>query len=257
MNTIIDFHFHSKITSSASFDSMEFLKKISEAKSQGLNALVLTEHCEAHDVLGAYAWLRHNFEYKSDCYELRNELAGFKVFTGLEIKTRKGVDIIVVSGRDTIENLIQSVHATNAKEKISLAQLNELCDKIKAESIIRILPHPFRVEQAILNVDKRFFGEFDAVELNAKDLEKFGREKCMKDVEQLAKELRLSIVAGSDTHQFFQAGTIRNVFQGVCNNVTELKQQIKQGNYEIKINLELETRVRVAQYIKKIKTDKE
>jgi len=105
---VIDFHFHSKLTSGIDFDSVKFIEKLVEAKNAGLTAIVLTEHCHAN-MLGAYKWLSENYKYVDDHYELDGELDGFKIFTGVEVSTNEGQDVIIISNREKIEILIDKI----------------------------------------------------------------------------------------------------------------------------------------------------
>jgi len=118
--------------------------------------------------------------------------------------------------------------------------------------MIIILAHPFRIEGVLSNLDKKLLKSFTAVELNARDLYQRGRTKCQREVEQLAQELSVPIVAGSDTHQLFQSGSIKNIFKHNCKTIKELKQEIELGDFKKELSNELELRVRVARYIKKM-----
>ena len=243
---VIDFHVHGKITSNFPFDKDGFLEKVNEAKREGMDSLALTEHSNALNFIEAYNFLKNNFEYLNDYYNVN----GVKVFTGVEITTNEKLDILFIGNREKILDFNQKI--LNIKGEQEFICINNLFDIVNQEELLVILAHPFRKHEKFPEIDRNIFEKIDAVEFNARDLYEKDIDNMKEKVKELSKKLNIPITGGSDSHYFLQIGSIKNVFDKDCNTITELKEQIKLNNYKVIISEELTIRVRASKIIKKI-----
>ncbi|MCL2570350.1 MAG: PHP domain-containing protein [Firmicutes bacterium] len=241
MSLIIDFHVHGKLKSSFPFCEKAFYEKIKEAKGAGLNAFALSDHSHAVDFLEKSDYMYKNYELVDDCFIVD----GFKIFSGVEITTKEELDIVVIANPSFIRELQPKV-----PKGISLANLIMLLPH--GNDILIFLAHPFRNHSDFPTVDKKTFLNFDAVELNATDLATFGESENRQQVENLANELKLKIVGGSDTHFSIQCGSIRNVFEKDITKIRDLKGEIFAYSFTIEIDATLTTRVKSAAIIKEL-----
>ena len=76
---------------------------------------------------------------------------------------------------------------------------------------LKIGAHPFRIKTPLKHIDHDLLAQLDAFDLNATDIYRQGIE-VREEVEGLAQELNLAVVAGSDTHHQLQYGSVYNVF---------------------------------------------
>ena len=243
---IIDFHVHGKITNTYPFDKEKFLLTINEAKEQGIDSLVLTEHCHAENFIEGYEFLEANYKFKYDYYDLD----GFKVFYGMEVTTEQMLDILIIGKpKSIIELRKEIVIFLNGKKFIDI---NDLFKIIKPDEFLIILAHPYRKHIEFPDIESNVFNKIDAIEFNAKDLYKNGIETMKEKVSKLAYRLNLSIVCGSDTHHFIQMSSIKNIFNKECKTIQQIKEEIKLKNYNTEVSSELNIRVRSAIIIKKL-----
>lgn len=242
---IIDFHVHGKITSSFPFDEEKFLLTVNKARENGLNALVLTEHLHAKNFLEAYEFLKSKYNRIEDYYDLE----GFKVFCGMEVTTKQDLDILIIGKVELVLKLGEKIlDNLNGDEYIDINNLFKL--DISDELLI-ILAHPFREHMELPSLEKCVLERLDAVELNSKDIFKFGLDEMKHKVTKLAEDLKCPITVGSDTHYFIQMSTAKNILSKNCNTVKEIKEEIKLENYNIDFSSDLDIRVEKAIAIKK------
>jgi len=243
---VIDFHIHGKLSSKINFDEEEFLRKVNEAKQEGLDTLVLTEHSHADNFTEAYSFLDNNFKYVHDYYNVN----GVKIFTGVEVTTDEKLDILFVGERDRILEFNKKI--LNEREKQEFIKIDDLFNLLSDESFLVILAHPYRKHEEFPNINKDILDRIDAIEFNAKDLYNSGIEEMKYEVIKLSKVLNKSITGGSDSHYYLQIGSIKNKFNIDCNTVKELREQIRLNNYIVEISNDLSIRVRASKIIKKL-----
>ena len=175
---------------------------------------------------------------------------GFKVFVGVEVTTIEDLDIIIIGERDHVRNLRdQSEMIKGNKMNIGLKALMDLCDPINS---LIIIAHPYRDYDVFPKISKTLIKKFDAIELNAIDLQNKGEQQTKENVHKLSKELKLPIVCGSDSHHSIQSGSVKNKFSNKCLTIKDLKQQIKLGNFSIELSPALRVRVKCGAMIKRI-----
>lgn len=243
---VIDFHIHGKITSVFPFDEEKFLSTINEAKENGLDSLAITEHCGANNFLDGYNFLNSNYNRIDDYYDLN----GFKIFYGMEVTTKQDLDILFIGQAEIVLELRKKINdKLNYNEHIDI---NDLFNLDISEELLIILAHPYREHSMFPELNNNIINRIDAVELNSKDLYKFGKKQMQEKVSKLAERLELPITSGSDSHHFMQVSTAKNIFNKDCDTVKEIKDEIKKGNYKIEFSADLNVRVRSAIIIKKL-----
>jgi len=243
---IIDFHVHGKITSKLPFDEERFLLIINEAKENGLDGLVVTEHLGADNFLEGYEFLKLNYNRVEDYYNID----GFKVFYGMEVTTKQNLDVLIIGNPELVlsfrDKIISDLKVNKYMDIKDLFNLNI------TDELLVILAHPYRDYIEFPKLDNFIIGRLDAIELNSKDCYKQGKEEMISKINDLSKKLNLPITSGSDTHHFMQVSTAQNIFNKNCNTIKEIKEEIKLGNYSINLTNELNVRVKSAIIIKKL-----
>ena len=248
---VIDFHVHGKITKTAAFNEENLLQCINEGKSEGIEGFALTEHCHANNFFEAYNFLETNYKYVNNYYDVN----GFKVFIGAEITTREinsnqKIDILIIGERSYILELRNKVmNNSSEQEFIELEKLFSLCN---TNEVLVILAHPYRRSNEFPNLSLMVLDRIDALELNATDLHKHGIDEMKNKVIELSKKLNKKIIGGSDSHHFIQFGSIKNKFNQDCQNIKELKAQIRIDDYNVEISPNLSIRVKSQKIIKKL-----
>lgn len=244
----IDFHVHSKITSSFQFDPRYMDEYTDECKMLGIDAFAISEHCHANNFEEAYKYIDSKYVKENDYYLVN----GIKVFTGIEITTLEKFDVVVVSNLDNIFELKRKVDNILIGENYSYIPIEKLVNLINAEVSIVILAHPYRRFEIFPDINANVFNKFDAVEINATDLFKFGIEEMKKRIEKLSKELNKSITEGSDAHYPLQIGSVYSDILGNYTEIIKIKEQIAKGNIKFGIANEFRTKVKGARAVKKI-----
>lgn len=243
---IIDFHVHGKITNTFPFDEEKFLLTIKEAREYGLDSLAITEHCGANNFLEGYMFLNSNYNSIKDYYDID----GFKVFYGMEVTTKQDLDILFIGKTELVLELREKINSNLNNDQY--IDINELFKLDISDDLLIILAHPYRDHIQFPKLEKHIINRLDALELNSKDIYKTGYEEMKEKISKLAGEFRLPITAGSDTHYFIQISTAKNIFNGNCNTIKEIKEEIKQRNYNIEFSKDLEARVKKAIINKKL-----
>lgn len=242
----IDFHVHGKITSTFPFEKEKFLLTIKEARECGLDSLAITEHCSANNFLDGYKFLSSNYNRIEDYYDID----GFKVFYGMEVTTKQDLDILFIGKTELVLELREKINNNFKSDKY--IDINDLFKLDISDELLIILAHPYRDHIQLPKLEENVINQLDALELNSKDVYKTGYDEMKDKVSKLAEEFRLPITVGSDTHYFIQVSTAKNIFNKNCNTVKEIKEQIKQRNYNIEFSKDLNDRVKEAIIRKKL-----
>ena len=109
-------------------------------------------------------------------------------------------------------------------------EINELNRIAKEKNMLIIGAHPFRKKHPLYTYDRLYVTGLDAVELNGKDI-------LLKDkMYEYAEDLNMPIVAGSDAHTVFQLGTVKTHIEKECKTAMELKEEIINNRFNIKIS---------------------
>jgi hypothetical protein len=184
-----DLHIHTKY----SFDS-------------SINPKSLVDQLYSHESIRVIAITDHNtFEGYHKVRELASPYPDVLVIPGIEIGTPLG-DLIVL-GTDEAPPLLRDV--------------NDVISFAKEKDCVVIVPHPYR-EYGLGNSAKLY--AVDAIEtLNGST-----SLHMNKLAENLAKEMGLPGVAGSDAHNIDQLWTVRNEIQASM-DVDEVLEAIRRG----------------------------
>ncbi|MDZ5782036.1 PHP domain-containing protein [Marinococcus luteus] len=240
----IDFHTHVNLSKTIAVTLEELLEKMDEAKQSGLDAIALTEHFNAVNFHEIYNMLDAHFPYTGDCYLVN----GVRVFPGIEIDVAENGHFLVIADRDHIRLIRKRLGGH--KEEGRFIPVHELTDFLKNLPVLKIAAHPFRVSTPWTHHEQAILNQFDAFDINGKDLYKYG-EMMKQQVEDFAARYHAPAVGGSDTHQFFQYGAVVNEFPE-CDTVKELKAALSSRNFHVTLSPALQTKVRAAKYIKKM-----
>lgn len=245
VNMKIDFHTHANLTKNIDFTTEEFIEKIGEARESGLDAIALTEHFNTDNFKDIYEQLDANFPYQGDYYDID----GFKVFTGIEIDIKEVGHILCIGNREDILKVYD--YLTPHIPDDNHVPFKELLNFVNDLELLKIGAHPFRKKTPLHHIDHELLAQLDAFDLNATDIYRQGID-IREEVEGLAKELNLPVVAGSDTHHHLQYGSVFNLFSESLSTASELKSAIVEGDYEIKISSCLHEKVKGARLVKKV-----
>lgn len=243
---IIDFHVHGKIKKSFPFDEDRFLLTINEAKENGLDSLAITEHFNSANFLEGYSFLKSNYTCIDDYYDVD----GFKVFYGMEVKTKQELEFLVIGNPELVLELRESIINNLNNEKY--LDINDLFKLDISDELLIILAHPYRNHIEFPELETNIIDKLDAIELNSKCIYKSGLQEMKEKVTKLSEKLKLPITGGSDTHHFIQVSTAKNIFSKNCNTIREIKEEIKKRNYKIEFSSDLKVRVKSAKIIKKL-----
>ncbi len=223
-----------------------FQEMMKEAKAAGLDAIALTEHFNTRKFMEVYDYLDTHYPYERDFYDVD----GLKVFPGMEVDVKEVGHILIISNRKTIVDLFNEL--VPHLEEENFIPFKELLDRAQSSETLIIGGHPFRPSTPLTQHDPNALKQLDALDLNGKDLHSIGIEENQEKVYGFAETLGLPVVAGSDTHQFLQYGSVVNQFQKNCSTIPELKQAIRSNEYTIHISSDLHLRVRSAALTKKL-----
>src|SRR5699024_6567113 len=240
----IDFHTHANLSKKIKISIESLEEKMKEAKASGLTALAITEHFNATNIFELYDMLQETYPYEKDYYKID----GMKVFCGIEVDVKEKGHFLVIGSRDDILNI--SYLLIPYHDKDSFIPVRDLIALLDDFNVLKIGAHPLRKSTPWHHHEPSVLKQFDAYDLNGKDL--FTDGLSMEErVQTFAEEYKIPVVGGSDTHQQFQYGSVFNVFPE-CDTIAELKETIRQGDYETKISPCLEVKVKAANQVKKM-----
>ena len=280
MSVTLDFHTHGKITGSFPFCEDNFYKTVAEAKFNGIDSLALTEHNRARNFEQAFEFLAANYDYTGEYYKVD----GIRVYTGTEVTTTEKYDILFVGRREAVFELRSGIMRESGGKHVlgtpALLGLREF------EDMAVILAHPFRGHDKsdILTNFSGLWERIDALEYNASDLcgsgfkamEKMGKvgkiEKMEKDVcgrapselfddgvrgmmakvDELAGEVGLPVIGGSDSHHYLKIGSIATVLKGNAESAADIKAQIRDRNFEVRLSGDMRVKGMAHGLVKKL-----
>lgn len=220
----IDLHVHSKITRKVDFNLKHFENMIKVAKLNGLTAIALTEHFDVINFKDVYEKIKEKYEYKYDYFDVN----GLKVFSGIEIDVKGNANLLVIGNLENVYELRDMFPEEISEE--DYIEINELNRIAKEKNMLIIGAHPFRKKHPLYTYDRLYVTGLDAVELNGKDI-------LLKDkMYEYAEDLNMPIVAGSDAHTIFQIGTVKTHIEKECKTAMELKEEIVNNRFNIKIS---------------------
>lgn len=246
----IDFHVHGKMTSRFPFKRDGFLLMVEEAKAGGLDALTITEHCNALKYNQGYEYLVKHHERVGDCFMVN----GIKVFYGMEVSTEEGLDILMIGTPEVVLKFRKLVRKNGNKERHNLIGVEKLFSLGVPDELLVILAHPLRKHEKLIALSENVINRLDAIETNVSDCYTFGVKENSKNIAKICAELNKPNTAGSDSHQFFQISCAYNELEKETTSVSEIKKMVVNREFKIAFSNELMLRVRAAKIIKKITT---
>ncbi|MDF2872333.1 MAG: hypothetical protein K0R05_3908 [Anaerocolumna sp.] len=241
---LIDFHTHGKLAKYLPFSADYTHWLFAEAKLSGLDALCLTEHFNTLGFEELYRYIADTFPKEGDSYLCD----GLRIFPGMEVDILEGGHTLVIG---TMEDIL-SLHTRLLPylEKGNFLAFKDLLSLIEEYPVIFGAAHPFRAGSNIPELPQELLSKFQFLDLNGKDI----AEDCdtaKSQVYSLASVLGLPVVAGSDTHQSFQYGSIYNDFQKECITVSALSDTLKERSYTCQISAKAAFQVKTAGLLKR------
>ncbi|GAE29597.1 PHP domain-containing protein [Alkalihalobacillus hemicellulosilyticus] len=240
----IDLHTHGKLSKKAEFTLEGFREHVLQAKENGLSGFALTEHFNTTNFEYIYDTLDAHYSYMSDYYDVE----GLRVFPGMEVDIQEVGHILLIGKRQDIKEINKFLVPYRAKE--SFIPFDSLIAFVRPYHVLKIGAHPFREAKGLAHLDKGHLKQLDALDLNATDLYHQGLKMKMELV-IFASELQLPVVAGSDTHQSLQFGSVYNDLREEVSTIQELKDVIMRNAYDIEISPCLKEKVKAARLVKK------
>ena len=244
----IDFHTHANLSKKITTSLEDFKEKMRAAKESGLTALAITEHFNSANILELYETLARELPYQADYYQIE----GLKVFCGLEVDVKETGHFLVIGTREDIFTIAQML--VDYQDEENFIPVKQLIDLLEGYNVLKIGAHQLRESTPWHHHDTAVLEQFDAFDLNGKDLYTYGSE-IEERVRSFANKYQIPVVGGSDTHQHLQYGSIVNTFPD-CETIDQLKQAIQVGNYTTKVSPHLAEKVKAANQVKRINKEK-
>jgi histidinol phosphatase-like PHP family hydrolase len=235
----IDLHTHAKWSKNIEFSYDYYLGMMREA-GKYLDAVALTEHFNTLNFQDMFAQLDKHCHYEGNYYVVE----GVKVFPGIEVDVLENGHILLIGARESI----LAVHSRLENHTVEgeFIKLEHLLDLSKEYDCVSIGAHPFREANPLYQVKPQLLARLDALDLNGRDLHHYG--KGMKEkVQSLAELIDLPVVAGSDTHQPLQFGSVFNRFEQACDTIEQLRAVLRRGAYDYQISEHFHQKVQLAE----------
>lgn len=241
----IDFHTHGKLAKKLPFSTVYTDWLFGEAKEAGLDALCLTEHFNTLQFEELYRYITARYDKEGDTVITEK---GVRIFAGMETDIAEGGHILCVGKVEEILEL--NARLDPFKEKGQFLPFEKLMQLFSKYDLIVGGGHPFREGGSIPKLPKEQLTALDFLDLNGKDIAE-DRRKTEEKTYGLAKELKIPVVSGSDTHQAVQYGCIRTKMRCEVNTIDALMAELKAGHYQIEISDYADFQVRTAGLLKK------
>ena len=236
----IDLHTHAKWSKNSEFSYDYFRNMMREAGENQLDAIALTEHFNTHRFYDIYDMLDRHCRYVEGYYVVE----GVKVFPGMEVDVDEKGHILLIGTRESIIKVRSRLEGhTTEGNYIEMEPLLDLSDE---HGCISIGAHPFRDLNPLNHMKREVLKRLDAFDLNGRDLHHYGLDMEGK-VSALAELIGLPVVAGSDTHQPLQFGSVYNQFEERCDTIDQLRNAIRLGAYDYHISQHLHLKVKSAE----------
>lgn len=241
----MDFHVHGLLSKRKDFNEEFFMNEIYFSKANGLNAIVLCEHFNAKDFLAIYEFLEKKYFYDGDRYIVDD----ISVFPAMEVSIKNKGHVILCGDRENIINIYKSL--SDFREKENFIELEELLDLAEVFDLLKIGAHPCRRGHKLCKHPNKLLKRLDALDLNGKDIFKKGVAVARDEVINLSQELGINIITGSDSHTPIQLGGIYTNLNKECTTIKELKECIKNSEYNIEINSSLNFKIFSSKVLKR------
>lgn len=240
----IDVHFHTCLTKGIPFDYAFFRQAAARARAVGMGAIIITDHLENAAFETIYTTLDAHHPYNGHYY-LIDEV---RFYPGVEVEVAEGPHLLVAGTRDEVLAFVARVKAGHgAADHVPVAAF---FDRQAGLDLLNIVGHPCRPDRELSLLEPAWVARFDALDLNAKDLWRFGPQMRAR-VEALGATYGRPIVAGSDAHHFLQVGSLYNTIHQPFERIAELRALIRAGAYTLHVRPELSEWVERAQETKR------
>lgn len=242
----IDLHTHGKLSKKSAFSPEYFAEMMAEAKENGLHAVALTEHFNTSNFYAMYEALDELYPYNGHYYDVN----GLKLFPGMEVDIAETGHILLIGLKENVLAVRALLEAHTGEG--SFIPFRQLLDYADEYQLWKIGAHPFRTSTPLHQLDPELLKRLDAFDFNAKDIYMQGAEAYRNLIMPFAAKLGIPVIAGSDSHQCLQYGSVMNKLQDPCSTIEELKQAVKQGRYEIELSPCLPVKVKASVMMKKL-----
>jgi len=214
-----DFHVHALLSRAIPFKLLDLKAMVAQGKSRGLDGFALTEHINAPGYWNTYELMRETYPYHDGIYEIE---PGFYVINGAEISLMHGGDLIALGQPEAIKRI-------DAKLRLSKGYRPPLPDLLRVvpEDVVLIGAHPFRPMGGLLKFDQACLKRLTALEVNGKDI------TIAAQVREVADDLGLALVGGSDAHYWPQVGISSTILPINQPDISEIKSAILGGTAEV------------------------
>ncbi|MGF1665814.1 MAG: PHP-associated domain-containing protein [Acidimicrobiia bacterium] len=240
-----DTHAHALLTRKASFDLEVFHDYIGHARQSGLDAMALTEHFNGPDWYRMMSMIDSAHTTVGDHWEIE----GVKVFPGMEIDIAEHGHTLVFGPFDEVMRIRRGLDGHT--EETTFISAAGLVDLVGDGGAMLVGAHPFRPSRNLQAVPEDVLAGFTAFDLNAKDLVRVGRH-IIELTNGLGGRLGIPVIAGGDSHQRFQLGSVWSRFEQPLDTVAELRTAIRAGAYEIEVSPAIDVKVEAGQAMKKL-----
>jgi len=240
----VDFHFHACLSKAIPFEYDYFSQTLARAREQGLFAITITDHFDTQGFEHIYNSLDAKYPYNGDYYLAE----GVRLYPGMEVEVREGPHLLVSGKREDVLAFYERLRPHLTPE--TYLSVPEFFEKQAGLDLMTVFAHPLRPKREFTRIDPELASRFEAFDLNAKDLWRFGSEQ-RHQVEALAAEFDRPVLAGSDTHHFMQLGSVYNEFQQPFETHADLRELIRAGAYTVHVHPELPQWIETAQENKK------
>ena len=241
----LDFHTHGKLAKRLPFSTAYTDWLFGEARGAGLDALCLTEHFNTLQCEEVYGYILSRTKRDGDSLITEN---GLRIFAGMETDIAEGGHVLSIGRPEDILELNRRLEPH--KERDSFLPFERLSALFAEYPVLVGAAHPFREGGHIPELPEELLRRFDFLDLNGKDIAA-DREETERKTYELARRLRIPVVAGSDTHQAVQYGCIRTRFEKEFGTVEEMRAEMKKGGYEIVVSDYASFQVRTAGLLKR------
>ncbi len=219
-----DLHVHTMLSKSIPFRMEDLNLMVAHARHQGLNGFALTEHIHAPGYWDTYHQLHRAFEYRKGIYRMSPD---FHLLNGAEVNLSTLGHVIVLGEMEAIEALDRKLDL-NAGNRPTLAQLLQEAP----DELLLIGAHPFRPDGGLMKSHPSLVKQLCALEVNGKDF------MLENKVRQTARRLQMPVVGGSDAHLWPQLGISSTKMPLSEVSIPRLKQVIKSGRTDARIDQE-------------------
>jgi len=240
----IDFHTHGKLAKYLPFSTEYTDWLLNEAKEAGLDAICLTEHFNTQEFDTLYEYIASRGVQDGDAYSIN----GLKIFPGMETDIAEGGHVLSIGPMDAILDLNKRLEPY--KKEGNFLPARKLWQLYSQYPLMVGAAHPYREGGHIPELPEELLYQLDFIDLNGKDIatDRFRTETLTY---QFGDKLGKPVLAGSDTHQAVQYGSIRTWFENDFNTFAAMRHEIKAHNYNICIHKEAAFKVKTATVLKR------